>query len=75
MSTRKKHSSKSIRRFPRDDWKAFHTYEDFKKAGPISFSIDGFLQNDGATMIGGLSGHGKTLGKYPLTTSRAFGRF
>src|SRR6202035_1505227 len=28
---------------------------------PLSFSIENFLQNDGATLIGGLSGHGKTL--------------
>ena len=39
----------------------FHTYEDFEQCSPLSFSIGGFLQNDGATMIGGLSGHGKTL--------------
>jgi DnaB-like helicase N terminal domain/AAA domain len=39
----------------------FHTYTDFEQSAPLSFSIGGFLQNDGATMIGGLSGHGKTL--------------
>jgi hypothetical protein len=39
----------------------FHTFADFDNASPLSFSIKGFLQNDGATMIGGLSGHGKTL--------------
>lgn len=39
----------------------FHSYADFENAPPLSFSINGFLQNDGATMIGGLSGHGKTL--------------
>jgi len=39
----------------------FHSYEDFESAPPLNFAIDGFLQNDGATMIGGLSGHGKTL--------------
>jgi len=39
----------------------FHTFEDFEKAAPLSFSIKGFLQNNGATLIGGLSGHGKTL--------------
>ncbi len=39
----------------------FHTFEDFEGCPQLSFSIGGFLQNDGATMIGGLSGHGKTL--------------
>jgi hypothetical protein len=39
----------------------FHTYKEFKNAPPISFSIEGILQNDCATMIAGLSGHGKTL--------------
>jgi len=39
----------------------FHTYEEFKNAAPISFSIEGILQNGSATMIAGLSGHGKTL--------------
>ena len=39
----------------------FHSYDEFENAPPISFSIEGFLQNSGATMIAGLSGHGKTL--------------
>lgn len=39
----------------------FHSWEDFERCAPLSFAIGGFLQNDGATMIGGLSGHGKTL--------------
>jgi hypothetical protein len=39
----------------------FHTYQEFEDAPSLSFSIRDFLQNDGATMIGGLSGHGKTL--------------
>ena len=39
----------------------FDTYQDFENCPPLSFAIEGFLQNDGATMIGGLSGHGKTL--------------
>ena len=44
------------------DWRSiFHSWEDFENCPPLSFSIEGFLQNDGATMIGGLSGHGKTL--------------
>src|SRR5579872_3310241 len=40
---------------------AFHTFEEFENAPPLRFAINGFLQNDGATMIGGPSGHGKTL--------------
>jgi DnaB-like helicase N terminal domain/AAA domain len=39
----------------------FHSWEEFENCPPLSFAIEGFLQNDGATMIGGLSGHGKTL--------------
>ena len=39
----------------------FDSYADFETSPELSFSIGGFLQNDGATMIGGLSGHGKTL--------------
>jgi DnaB-like helicase N terminal domain/AAA domain len=43
------------------DWRAlFHTIEDFEKAPPLSFAIDGFLQNDAATIFGALSGHSKT---------------
>jgi hypothetical protein len=39
----------------------FHSYEEFENAPPISFSIEGILQNDCLTMIAGPSGHGKTL--------------
>jgi replicative DNA helicase len=39
----------------------FHTYAEFEESAPLSFAIGGFLQNQSATMIGGLSGHGKTL--------------
>jgi hypothetical protein len=39
----------------------FHSLADFENAPPISFAIKDFLQNDGATLIGGLSAHGKTL--------------
>lgn len=47
---------------PEIDWRSmFHTFEDFEKAASLSFAIKGFLQNNGATLIGGLSGHGKTL--------------
>jgi hypothetical protein len=44
-----------------DGWKSlFHSYEDIVNAPPATFAIDGFLQEDGITMIGGLAGHGKT---------------
>ncbi len=38
-----------------------HTYEEILNVPPVSFAIDGFLQEQGITLIGGLSGHGKTL--------------
>jgi AAA domain len=38
-----------------------HTYEQIVNAKPVSFAIDGFLQEFGVTLIGGLSGHGKTF--------------
>ena len=39
----------------------FHSFSDFEDAPSLSFAIKGFLQNNGATLIGGLSGHGKNL--------------
>ena len=47
----------------------FHTYADFENAPPLSFAIKDFLQNDAATLFGGLSGHGKTL--VMLSTAKA----
>jgi hypothetical protein len=45
-----------------DDWRElFHTYEETINAPPITFAIEGFLQEQGITIIGGLAGHGKTL--------------
>jgi hypothetical protein len=45
-----------------DDWKSlFHSYDEVINAPPVKFAIEGFLQQDGITMIGGLAGHGKTL--------------
>jgi len=38
----------------------FHGDKDIANAPPITFAIEGFLQNDAITMIGGLPGHGKT---------------
>jgi hypothetical protein len=45
-----------------DDWRAlFHTYDETVNAPPLRFAIEGFLQEDGITLVGGLAGHGKTL--------------
>ncbi len=45
-----------------DNWRTvFHTLDEFENAPPLRFAIDGFLQEDGVTLIGGLAGHGKTL--------------
>jgi DnaB-like helicase N terminal domain/AAA domain len=38
----------------------FDTFAEFETAPPLSFAIEGFLQNDAITGIAGLSGHGKT---------------
>src|SRR5882724_2086086 len=38
----------------------FDTFEEFESAPPLSFAVEGFLQNDGITGIAGLSGDGKT---------------
>jgi hypothetical protein len=44
------------------DWRAlFHTRTEIENAPPLNFAIDGFLQEEGITLIGGLAGHGKTL--------------
>jgi hypothetical protein len=44
------------------DWRSiFHTEEELLNAPPLTFAIDGFLQEAGVTLIGGLAGHGKTL--------------
>jgi hypothetical protein len=52
----------------------FHTFADFENAPPLSFAINGFLQNYGATMIGGLSGHGKTLVLNSITKALLAGK-
>jgi DnaB-like helicase N terminal domain/AAA domain len=46
---------------PRGWREMFHSFPDFENAASLTFAIKGFLQNNGATLIGGLSGHGKTL--------------
>jgi hypothetical protein len=44
------------------DWQSlFHSREEFISATPLEFRINNFLQDSGITIIGGLSGHGKTL--------------
>lgn len=49
-------------------WRAmFHTFADFENAPPLSFAIRDFLQVDAATVIGGLSEHGKTWLQISLT--------
>lgn len=43
-------------------WQAmFHSFEEFERTPPLEFAIRQFLQIGGATMIGGLAGHGKTF--------------
>jgi len=45
-----------------DNWRSiFHTVEEIENAPPLRFAIDGFLQEAGVTLIGGLASHGKTL--------------
>jgi AAA domain/DnaB-like helicase N terminal domain len=45
-----------------ENWRGiFHTVEEFENAPPLGFAINGFLQEAGVTLIGGLAGHGKTL--------------
>jgi hypothetical protein len=38
-----------------------HSHDELVNAPPLTFAIDGFLPENGVTIIGGLSGHGKTL--------------
>jgi hypothetical protein len=39
----------------------FHSGEEIMNVPPARFAIEGFLQEEGITLIGGLAGHGKTL--------------
>jgi hypothetical protein len=44
------------------NWRAmFHSWEEFEHLPVLNFAIEGFLQESGVNLIGGLSGHGKTL--------------
>lgn len=58
---------------PKDWREAFHSYDEFENAPPLSFAIEGFLQQDGITAIAGLSGHGKTFVALSLARSLLFG--
>lgn len=43
-------------------WKClFHTYDEIMHAPPLRFAIQGFLPEEGITLIGGPAGHGKTF--------------
>ncbi len=58
----------------------FHSYDEALNAPELCFAIDGFLQEGGITMIGGLAGHGKTLVALSvvralLTGEKLFGHF
>jgi hypothetical protein len=58
----------------------FHTPEECENVPDITFSIAGFLQDDGMTFIGGLSGHAKTwialsIVKALLTGEKLWGLF
>src|SRR4029077_9308906 len=54
-------SIRQLREVKKDTLKDFFdTFEEFEAAAPLSFAIDGFLQNDAITGIAGLSGDGKT---------------
>jgi hypothetical protein len=61
------------------DWRSiFHTYGEFCNAPPVNFAIEGFLQESGITLIGGVPGHGKTfimlsMAKALLTGTPLFG--
>lgn len=62
-----------------ENWRPlFHSYDEFCNAPPVNFAIEGFLQEDGITMISGLPGHGKTwvmlsMAKALLTGKPLFG--
>ena len=52
----------TLKRKVAQNWRSiFHTQEEFENAPALCFAINGFLQEAGVTLIGGLAGHGKTL--------------
>jgi hypothetical protein len=44
-----------------------HTFEEIENVRSVNWAIEGFLQEDGITAIGGLSGNGKTLVMLEMT--------
>lgn len=59
---------------PPDNWRLmFHSFEDFENAPPLSFAIEGFLQNDAITAIAALPGHSKTLTALSICRALLFG--
>jgi hypothetical protein len=45
-----------------ENWRQiFHSYEELRNAPPLRFAINNFLPEAGISLIGGLSGHGKTF--------------
>jgi 5S rRNA maturation endonuclease (ribonuclease M5) len=59
---------------PPDNWRQmFHSFEDFENAPPLSFAIEGFLQNDAITAIAALPGHSKTLTALSICRALLFG--
>lgn len=59
---------------PPDKWRVmFHSFEEFEHAKPLSFAIEGFLQNEAITAIAGLSGHGKTFVALSIVRALLFG--
>lgn len=51
----------------------FDTFEEFENAPPLSFAIQGFLQNDAITGFAGLSGDGKTWSALSMGRALLFG--
>ncbi|MGC1485352.1 MAG: AAA family ATPase [Candidatus Acidiferrum sp.] len=57
-----------------ENWRElFHTLAEFENSDPLTFAIDEIWQNNGATLIGGLSGHGKTLLMLSITKALLLG--
>src|SRR5262249_18519902 len=59
---------------PEDDRALFEKYQDLLHAPPLTFAIQDFWQNDGINVIGGLSGHGKTLVLLSITKAILTGK-
>lgn len=69
-------------RFPVEPWLAQvgESYEKYSQATPPEFVVKNFLQSGGLTIVGGLSGHGKTwallsVAQSLLTGAPLFGHF